>query len=362
MQENLKAIVIGGGIHGLTSALALSKENIDVTIVEKNKGLLQGTSGSTQNRAHLGYHYPRSPETASECLNGLNFFKKKYPSAIYYPKEAYYLVEKNQSKTSSEEFEKFCGIQKIPYEKVPLSENLWKSSLIEMGFKVPEPVFDLKILTDLLAEETSKLGIKKVTDSRVMGLKKMQGNYKIITNKEDYYADIILNATYAHSNNVLNVLNLDEDLTRYILQKTEVVVVKSKRDLPALTVMDGNFISILPFPSEKGIYLIYDVIHSVIKKTEGYFLSDENHLPSNFKQMINHGEKYFPFMKDLKQVGSLYGSRPIPLDIEGDSRKTRIKSHKKHLGIYSILEGKFISAPLIAEELIIKMKKDGIIS
>jgi len=26
----------------------------------------------------LGYHYPRSPETAVECIKGLEFFKKKY--------------------------------------------------------------------------------------------------------------------------------------------------------------------------------------------------------------------------------------------------------------------------------------------
>ncbi len=43
--NNQKAIVIGGGIHGISAALALAKADVDVTIVEKNKGILQGTSG-----------------------------------------------------------------------------------------------------------------------------------------------------------------------------------------------------------------------------------------------------------------------------------------------------------------------------
>jgi len=63
----MKASVIGGGIHGLTSAIALAKEGLEVTIFEKEKEILLGTSGSTHNRAHMGYHYPRSCETAIEC-------------------------------------------------------------------------------------------------------------------------------------------------------------------------------------------------------------------------------------------------------------------------------------------------------
>ncbi|MCX6712933.1 MAG: FAD-dependent oxidoreductase, partial [Candidatus Vogelbacteria bacterium] len=66
-----KAIVIGGGVHGITSAIALAEQGIAVVVLEKRDDLMHGTSGATHNRAHLGYHYPRSKETAIECIEGL---------------------------------------------------------------------------------------------------------------------------------------------------------------------------------------------------------------------------------------------------------------------------------------------------
>jgi hypothetical protein len=153
-------------------------------------------------------------------------------------------------------------------------------------------------------------------------------------------------------------------MTKYQIQKTEVILVESKKDIPALTVMDGNYISIMPLANagKKNLFLIYDVLHSVLEKKVGYFLDDTKKYKTNFKKMIAHGEKYYPFMKDLKFIQSNFGYRPIPNKIKGSSRKTRIIHHKTKPGIYSILEGKFISAPLIAEQLIFIMKKNKTIS
>ena len=98
IKEKIKALVIGGGIHGLTSAIALANSGVEVTLVEKNHELMKGTSGATHNRAHMGYHYPRSVETAIECLEGLNFFKNKYPESLFYPEEVYLSGRKREFK------------------------------------------------------------------------------------------------------------------------------------------------------------------------------------------------------------------------------------------------------------------------
>jgi glycerol-3-phosphate dehydrogenase len=362
-----KIVVIGGGIHGLTSAIFLAQKGGKVVLLEKRGDLMQGTSGATHNRAHMGYHYPRSIETAKECLRGLNFFKKYYPQALFYPKEAYYLIDKKDSKTSFSNFKKFCHEINIPYKIVRSNDKFWIKDKIQCGFKVPEPVFDVVILTALLRKEAEDLGVKIVTNSEVIGLKKLTKGYKVIsqeqTKKKQYQTDIILNATYAYTNNILKVLGLEEDMTKYELQKTEIVLAKSNKDLPALTVMDGNFISIMPLANsqKQNLFLIYDVSHSVIDREDGHFLDDTPKYPTNFKKMIANGKKYFPFIKDLKYVKSLYGFRPIPKETANDSRKTRIVAHKKLPGVYSIFEGKFISASLIAKKLIRMMEKDGVL-
>lgn len=365
--KGLKAVVIGGGIHGLSSAIALGRQGLQVSLLEKKSGLMEATSRATQNRAHLGYHYPRSPETAIECVKGLEFFKKKYPESLFYVGEDYYLIEKNKSKTSFEEFKKFCDEIGLPYKIENPPTGLWNKNEIEGSFKVDEPVYNPDIIRRLLEKETSELGVKVITGSKVVGLEKLNGKNRVIAYEKNcigYEADIIINSTYAYSNNVLKALSLEDEMTKYLLQNTEVIVARSKSTIPALTIMDGDFVTLLPFTDggkDSRLFLVYDVVNSVLDQKEGYFLEDERRYDTNWGKMIKHGEKYFPFFRDLEYIGSLFGSRPVPAENIGDSRQTRIKSHGKNSGIYSILEGKFISAPLIAEELVKKIKEDGLI-
>ena len=363
--EDVRAVVIGGGIHGLTSAIALARGGADVSLVEKNSELLSGTSGATQNRAHLGYHYPRSVETAEECKKGLEVFQERYPGALVFPDGAYYLIEAESSKTSGDEFARFCEKVNIPYEMEMPKEGFVNPDSIRESFKVPEPVFDLDTLSVLLRKEALELGIRFEMGTEVVDADSVGGGYKIVTRRgEDegfLDADVVLNATYAGANRVMNMLGLNEDMTKYVLQKTEVVVAESDEEIPALTIMDGDYVSVLPFGRYSRRVLLYDVIHSVIDRKKGFFDDMNKNYSTNLEKMVEHGEKYFPFIGGLKYVGSLYGARPIPQRITGDSRKTRIVAHDRAPGVYSILEGKFISAPLVADEVVRKMKDDGVL-
>jgi hypothetical protein len=365
--KGLKAVVIGGGVHGLSSSISLARENIKVTLLERCLGLMEGSSRATQNRAHLGYHYPRSPETAIECIKGLKFFEERYPSALFYVGEDYYLIEKNESKTSFEEFKRFCDEVGLPYKiEMPVDE-LYNKEFIDGSFKVNEPVYNPEILKRLLEKEALEEGVEIHTEAEVVGSEEDRGEYKVISLErgelKEYKANLILNSTYANTNKTLKALNLEEDMIKYYLQNTEVVLARNKKTIPALTIVDGPFVTLLPFikGEDSKLFLVYDVLNSILKQKEGFFLEDSIK-STNWTKMVNHGDKYFPFFRDLEYICSLYGSRPIPVEVVDDSRQTRIKAHKKFSGIYSILEGKFISAPLIAEELVKKMRSDGVIS
>lgn len=363
--KNVRVAVIGGGIHGIASAIALAGEGANVTVVEKKSKLFSGTSGSTQNRAHLGYHYPRSIETARECRDGLKVFETRYPGGIVYPDSAYYLIEAESSRTSGEEFKDFCDILGLPYKMEMPANGFVNRSSVEASFRVPEPVFDLSTLSYLLRKEALSLGINLQMNSEVIGADRIRGGYEITTIGENgrrtLDADIVLNATYSYANNIMNVFGLGEDMTRYRLQKTEVVVMESDYNVPALTIMDGNYVSILPFGRTQDLVLLYDVTHSVIDEKDGFLLDDTPDGLTNLEKMVQHSRKYFPFIDRLRPVCSLYGARPIPVKATGDSRKTRIISHNKAPGVFSILEGKFISAPLVADELVRKMRDEGVL-
>jgi hypothetical protein len=348
--------IIGTGIHGMTSAIALAEAGFKVYVIDKNEDILQGTSGSTHNRAHVGYHYPRSIETAKECYEGLQYFKLKYPEALSYPKDVYYLIAKN-SKTTVNSFKQFCDDLSYPYEiTLPSNEFLIKDN-IENGFKVEEPVFNLFKLKEIFKKTAKEKNIEVYASTHFSYFDIKNNEYEVTCNRlgdvTKIYVDYIINATYAYSNNILKILDLEEDITEYVLQYTEVAILKTKKYVPSLTVMDGPYVSLMPYANlEPNLYLLYDVINSVVEKEIGYYFKEKK-IESNVKNMIKHCSSFFPF--ELEYVSSLYGSRPIPtnlLENKGDCRKTRIKCHKKYPRIYSILEGKFISAPLVAQNIV----------
>jgi hypothetical protein len=359
------AVIIGAGIHGLSCALELCKRGVSVTIVEKNMSVLTEASRGTHNRAHIGYHYPRSKETAKECTLGLDYFIKTIPECLVYWKEFYYVIEKDNSKVNRNDFIKFCDDMKLPFEENWPSDDYLYHDKIDSSFLVPEPCFDLLKVKNFLLSQMETFSVDLIFGFEVCNAMRIGRNSLYLENSNDknitVKADIIINATYAFTSNVQRAFDTTEELTEYYLQTTEVVVAQYDGYLPALTVMDGPFITILPNIGYDNEYLVYDVNHSVLDQKNGYYYYPPSKIKSNWSKMVGNGRKYFPFMDKLIYKRSIIASRPIPIKAVNDSRKTRFLRHENIKGLYSILEGKFISAPLAASLLINSIENDGIL-
>ena len=68
-----KVGIIGGGIFGLSCAINLDRTH-DVTVFDQAPDIMMGATYANHNRHHLGYHYPRSPDTALQCLESREDF------------------------------------------------------------------------------------------------------------------------------------------------------------------------------------------------------------------------------------------------------------------------------------------------
>ena len=353
-------LVIGGGIHGVTTALSLAARGFNVELAEKRQGLLLGTSRSTHNRAHMGYHYPRCLATTQECLTGLSYFKQHYPEALYYHKENYYMIEKHNSHVSTEEYKRFCDTADIPYTESWPDSTILNRTHIDSCFQVPEPNFNLPVLRSILLKKLVDAEISIHLDTEIIeGVKSRNNRFIALTNKgHQLTSDIVINASYADTNSILQRFGVNDELTEYYLQHTEIVVAETSRDIPALTVMDGPFISVMPYVGHPNQVLVYDVIHSVVQQDINHNLADFSPQSSNWDKMLEHGLKYYPFLSELRYVKSLYGSRPIRVKERKDGRKTRLTTYPSVEGLYSIQEGKFISAPIVAEQLADKIVHD----
>ena len=352
----MKALVIGAGIHGITIACELAKLNVDVTIIDSNQEILMGTSSSTHNRVNMGYHYPRSLETAEECHRGFEFFQRNLPSALYYPTSSYYVIEKSNSLVNSSQYRDFLKDAGLKYScEYPVGDILIPDH-IEESFKVWEPCYDVQILRRIYHQKIENLSVKLVLGFNMQN-GKIDGKRVILTSNVNHRIsddfDIVVNATYASTNNTQAILGCREPRKTYCYQKTEVVVVSYEKSLlPAVTVMDGPFITVLPYlqGGHRNKYVVYDVVSSIHEEFVGEFMPENFRTPqvvSKYGEMLSRGKKYFTFMSDLTPQTSLWALRPIPLTtLENDSRVTNLIKHDVHDCFYSVLEGKFVSAPL----------------
>ena len=139
-------IIVGGGLFGLTAAIILGENGLNVTVLEKNLDVLKEASLVNQNRIHYGYHYPRSFDTGKESIDGMNSFKSYYNDCIFDSFPKYYAISKFNSHTNASEFEKFCGELNIPLQEAWPEEDKLNRSNIEQCWKVYEPAFDYQTL------------------------------------------------------------------------------------------------------------------------------------------------------------------------------------------------------------------------
>jgi hypothetical protein len=341
-----KVLVVGGGIFGTTAATMLATAGFNVTLHEELNGLLKCASGINQFRLHKGYHYPRSKQTAKECLTGLKTFKRKYESSVVNGNiEHYYAIADKESLTSPQEYLKFLVELNLEFDVVTPIKNT------SLTLKVEEELFDSEML-------------------RVQSIQKMRGVgvdvvLKHKTTKKDIEAqtfDYVIIATYSKLNSLL------KSKRKYQFEVCEKPVVK----LPdtyrnkSIVILDGPFMCLDPFKDE--YHLLGHVDHAIhsrnvgnlpkVDKTIKTYLNKgiiRNPKVTKIKDFIEAGTKFFDGFDKLEHIGSMYTVRTVLADREYDDARPTIVKHEGQ-GIYTLFSGKVDTCVDAANILIKKLK------
>lgn len=343
--EEYSTIVIGGGFYGLSIALFLRDELgvQDIMIIEKESAMMTRASYVNQARVHNGYHYPRSVLTAFRSAVNFPRFVNDYKEAIVSNFDKYYGIARILSKVNAKQFKNF--VEKIGSDiesSSPEVSNLFNPRLVEKIFKVKEYVFDAWILRDLLLQKINeKPGIIINSGEEVDRLEEREGDILVSTSKGSYVAKKVLNCTYSQINTLhrksgIPLVALKHELTEMCL----VEVPKSLQKF-GITMMDGPFFSLIPFPS-RGVHSLSHVRYT----PHSSYLDDENtpeakydihkyfnsvRFTSNYKKMYADVVRYMPMLKDMKYVGSIWEVKTVLRRNEGDDGRPIL--FKSHLGI-----------------------------
>lgn len=330
--NNKRALVIGGGIFGVCASIELSKNGIETYLFEKNSRLMQEATSVNQNRFHFGYHYPRSVATAKQCREGIDSFKEYFNAALINPRENYYAISRDGSKTSFSKYIKFCKELGLPHDEKYPSENILNRSEISGCVVVNEQLIDLDKL-------------KKIAESLLR-----KNNVKVFLNREFTGVDsqdfqIIVNATYSSFNYVNRMLNLPTRKFRYDICNVPVIKLPKNLSKIGITIMDGDFYSILPY-GRTPYHLFWSVQGSTIRSEDIYPHQAKSHKIANYRD-----DTYIPLLKHAKLIDVLRTIKILAYDVEySDERLTDLISYGN--GKFAILSAKINTCVSTARKLV----------
>ncbi|CAB4130324.1 FAD dependent oxidoreductase [uncultured Caudovirales phage] len=343
---NKKIIVIGAGIFGVTIALTLDNENFDVTLVEKDNKILNNASMCNHNRLHYGFHYPRSLETAKQSLDGFEIFKSKFENCILNEFKNYYLIDKN-SKVSKSQYNFFCNeigvefVESYPYDMI-------NNDTIDYSILTKEPVFDYSSIENTLNNNLKNSNVKLILNNEI-------NNFSELSE-----FDIIINTTYHQINKINNILNVEKINLKF--QDVVIPIFEININKIGLTVMDGDFCSVMPKGFEKNTFLLYHVKNSVLKESVGIYppsewLQNDENINDNINSIYLESSKYFPFLNDCKKIGFWRTIRALPINNDDGRLSTFTHNIIGGKEIFSVLSGKITTCWLIAEKIKNTLKK-----
>ena len=350
-----KIAIIGGGIFGCTIFKNLAKRNIDVSLFEKNKDILNGATTNNLNRIHYGYHYPRDIETVDQSKLGYKIFKKNYPKAVVKNFKNYYCIS-NEGKISYNNYLNFCSENNLKNKIISPREFDLKNKNIDGILEVKENAYDWDCLRDILKSEIKRQKSGHIfLNHEVKNINKIGKNYLLKFLDKSLEFDYVINCSFENINNISPFKNKIE---KKIYEHCFVFSFdNSKWGRIGLALLDGNFFSILPMGFNKKYSIFYDVEMSVLKKREYlkypknfYAKIDKLKLKDRIKKINLKIKKYFP-KQSVKPLKFFFSPRIKLINVEKtDKRISFIKNvDENYIEVFS---GKVDHAELISKEIL----------
>jgi glycine/D-amino acid oxidase-like deaminating enzyme len=362
VSSSFDAVVLGGGFYGARLALALRAQDARVLLVEREPALLQRASLLNQARVHAGYHYPRSILTSLRSRRNSVRFLAEYADCIEDRFPHYYAVARNASKVTAAQFAEFCRRIDAPAETAPSSvARMFDPRRVEAVFVVPEHAFDAERLADRVVRDLAAAGVSVELCTDAVACRPQPDRLGVTVTLQGpggeraVTAALVVNATYAS----LNAFHSDPgDRIPLKYELAELALVEPPPSLrgAAVTVMDGPFFSLMPYPPRDAFTLshVRYTPHYAWQEGDGPEADSVLRAPraSRYVHMRRDAELYLPAMRDARYLDSLFEVKALmPLSENDDSRPILFHRDPATRAFISVLGAKIDSVYDVEERL-----------
>jgi glycine/D-amino acid oxidase-like deaminating enzyme len=337
-------LIVGAGFYGCSIAVALRRLGAGrVTVVDEAADIMTRASFVNQARIHNGYHYPRSLVTAQSCRRSYERFRRDYAFAAEASFTSCYAIARN-SRVSPGQFESFCREIGAFLAPLPASlANLFDPQLILAAYRADEMVFNATQMAAKLRQEIAETGVdlRLGTKAYFTGDDGARAHFRLSSGDEGR-CQFIVNATYAGLDSFGVTLG-----TRIKKELAEVVLIDLPPELKSIgvTVMDGPFFSVTPFPPLQ-CHALTHVRYTPVCAWDGAMpagLPPAGHHPGlNADAILRDSLRYMPSLARAKVRSSLLDVKTILLRNEDDDgRPILFERAPESPRVLSVLGSKF---------------------
>lgn len=344
----MRLAVVGGGLYGVTTALAAAESGLEVDLYEQAGDILTAASWTNQWRLHRGYHYPRSDITARECLEAAVDFEERFGDAVITNTDQYYCIADDpRTKTTGEEFLAFCESHGLEYE---LSHpNVVDEGKVDVSIRAVEHRIDPHALKASCWSELLDSSVRIHFGERVSDLSDLPHDYIVV-------------ATYSGINRLVDSHEPLQERYKFQLCEKPLVRLPPEFSDTSVVVMDGPFMCFDPY-GRTDAFLLGNVVHAVHETTVGTeptfdatydAVLDRGLIRApeltNFQRFVETGVEFIPGLADAEHLGSFYTTRTVLAGVEDtDERPTIVERDGR---VFKLFSGKLASSVPAAREIL----------
>jgi glycine/D-amino acid oxidase-like deaminating enzyme len=367
MSANSVVAVIGGGIFGCMTAIAVADKGIDVVLLELQDDILSGASKNNFNRVHYGYHYPRDLETALQSKKGFDDFVNTFSGCLTEGFPNYYFIADEGSKTSPEQYLEFCRNAGLGCEVADPKEIALEVRKCSLGVAANEVVYDHDLLRNQLRNALrERPNIRVECNAGVEDIRQWDGGYRLaLSSGVIVESNAVVNSSYANINKFGAMLGKPVVERQY--EYTVVPVVETDFDPIGIAIMDGPFPSMMPY-GRKGLSLLYHVEHSVIATEVTGQLNQDWLSPETspfqdldpvafFENFKDACANYIPAIADTRLTGFLQGPRMVLAHHDNDDARPSLIDRTNGDLYITIFSGKVDHSLHVADKVASILRK-----
>ena len=355
--KNFHVAIVGGGVIGSAIAWELSKYKLDVVVFEMGSDVASGTSKANSGIIHSGINSAPGSLKARFCVEGNKMIQELSDQLGFSVKwVGKYVIAKNEDEVKELEHLKKVGEKnKVPGLKIIDGSKITEKNVsCYAGLWVPTAGIVLPYnLTIALAENSVENNVKFLLETKVTSLKKIKNHFLIKTNKDEFQADIVINAAGLNCREIVSMVE-EPDFNIYPCRGEYLVLDKKYSSL--INSM------IYPVPVKEmgvlGIHITPAIEGNILLGPSAEFIDDSEDKRTTKKMMktlFKEAKEIIPALPEKAVINAYSGIRcKLASSEQGGWADYRIEESKQTPGLINLLgieSPGLTGAPAIAKEV-----------